>query len=90
MGQLSRRALLRSLGGLVVLSSCAPAAAPPPSASAAPAAASATGAAPAPSAAPKATKAAGAWVALTSNRLLWPVAVEAGYFKKYGQDFDLQ
>ncbi len=31
----------------------------------------------------------GAWVALTSNQLLWPLATEAGYFKKYNLDFDL-
>ncbi|MDE3112277.1 MAG: ABC transporter substrate-binding protein [Chloroflexota bacterium] len=83
--RLSRRALLRSsaaLGGLVVLSSCAPAAAPSPAATAAASAGAA-------SAAPKATKATGAWVALTSNQMLWPVALEAGYFKKYGQAFDL-
>jgi ABC-type nitrate/sulfonate/bicarbonate transport system substrate-binding protein len=89
MGQLSRRSLLRSsaaLGGLVVLSSCAPAAAPSPSASVA-ASAGPPSATPSPTATP--TKAAGAWVALTSNQMLWPVALEAGYFKKYGQEFDL-
>ncbi len=32
----------------------------------------------------------GAWVALTSNQMVWPVAKEAGYFTKYGLDFDLQ
>jgi NitT/TauT family transport system substrate-binding protein len=90
MGQLSRRSLLRSsaaLGGLVVLSSCAPAAAPSPSTTAAVAATSPTVA---PSPTPKPTKAIGAWVALTSNQMLWAVAAEAAYFKKYGQDFDLQ
>ncbi|MBU6423346.1 MAG: ABC transporter substrate-binding protein [Chloroflexi bacterium] len=91
MGQsLTRRSLLRSsaaLGGLVVISSCAPAAAPSPSASAA-----ATAAAPSPSAsaAAKALKASGAWVALTANQMIWPVAVDAGYFEKYGLTFDLE
>lgn len=89
-GRLSRRSLLRSsaaLGGLVVLSSCAPAAAPSPSAAAATrAAASATAAA---SASVKPTSVKAAWVALTSNQMVWPVAIEAGYFKKYGMTMDL-
>lgn len=81
MGQITRRSFLRSttaLGGLAILSSCAPAAAPSPSpqqsASAAPV---------------KPTSAKAAWVALTANQMLWPVAIEAGYFKKYGFDMDL-
>ncbi len=80
MGQLTRRSFLRSttaLGGLAILSSCAPAAAPAPSVAAS-------------AAALKPTTAKGAWVALTANQMLWAVALEAGYFKKYGQDFDLQ
>jgi ABC-type nitrate/sulfonate/bicarbonate transport system substrate-binding protein len=88
MGQLSRRSFLRSsaaLGGLVVISSCAPAAAPSPSA--APSAAASPTAAP--SASAKATSARAAWVALTSNQMIWPVALEAGYFKKYGLTMDL-
>jgi hypothetical protein len=32
----------------------------------------------------------GAWVALTANMMLWPLAVEAGYFDKYGINFNLQ
>jgi len=31
----------------------------------------------------------GAWVAETANQLIWPTAKEAGYFEKYGLDFDL-
>jgi NitT/TauT family transport system substrate-binding protein len=31
-----------------------------------------------------------AWVALTSNMMLWPLAKEAGYFEKYGLNVDLQ
>ncbi len=85
---LSRRSLLRSsaaLGGLVVLSSCAPAAAPSP----APATAAAGSPSAAPSASVKPTSAKAAWVALTSNQMIWPVALEAGYFTKYGLTMDL-
>src|SRR5438552_399656 len=85
MTTLSRRDLLRSsaaLGGLALLGACAPAAAPSASPSVA---ASATTA----SSTPRPTSAKAAWVALTSNQLIWPVALEAGYFKKYGLDLDL-
>jgi len=86
MARLSRRELLRTsaaLGGFALLQSCAPAAAPSPSPTT-----GAASTAPA-SAAPKATSAKAAWVALTSNQMIWPVALEAGYFKKYGLDLDL-
>ena len=29
-------------------------------------------------------------MALTANQMIWPVAIEAGYFDKYGVDFKLQ
>ncbi|HLG69914.1 MAG TPA: ABC transporter substrate-binding protein [Chloroflexota bacterium] len=32
----------------------------------------------------------GAWVAITANQMLWPLALEAGYFDKYGVNFSLQ
>jgi NitT/TauT family transport system substrate-binding protein len=68
-------------------------AAPAGSAAAAKPAGSAA-ASPAPSAKPSApgTAAAvkGAWVAITANQMLWPLAVEAGYFDKYGVNFALQ
>ena len=31
-----------------------------------------------------------AWVAITANQMLWPLAVEAGYFDKYGVNFSLE
>ncbi len=31
----------------------------------------------------------GAWVAETANQMIWPTAKDAGYFDKYGVDFDL-
>ena len=31
-----------------------------------------------------------AWVAITANQMIWPLAVEAGYFDKYGVNFSLQ
>ena len=45
----------------------------------------------APTATPAPTRAAvkAAWVALTSNQMILPVAKEAGYFEKYGVDMDL-
>ncbi|HLH26806.1 MAG TPA: ABC transporter substrate-binding protein [Chloroflexota bacterium] len=36
-----------------------------------------------------AVKVRGAWVAETANQMIWPVAKDAGYFDKYGVDFDL-
>lgn len=43
-----------------------------------------------PAAAGKANTVRAAWVAITANQMIWPVAVEAGYFEKYGVDFKLQ
>ena len=40
-----------------------------------------------PTAAPINVKA--AWVAKTANQMVWPVAKDAGYFDKYGVNFDL-
>jgi NitT/TauT family transport system substrate-binding protein len=88
MATLSRRELLRSsvaLGGYAVLQSCAPSAAPSPSPTAASAASTLAA-----TASPKPTSARAAWVALTSNQMIWPVALEAGYFKKYGLDLGLE
>jgi len=82
--RLSRRDLIRAasvLGGLAVIEACAPTGVPGTVASA-PAAGTAT-----PTPKPVAVKA--AWVAMTSNQMIWPVAKEAGYFSKYGVDFDL-
>jgi NitT/TauT family transport system substrate-binding protein len=31
----------------------------------------------------------GAWVAMTANQMVWPLAKDAGYFDKYGVSFDL-
>ena len=42
-----------------------------------------------PTATPKPIAVKGAWVAMTANQMIWPIAVEAGYFKKYGIDLDL-
>lgn len=87
MDLITRRSLLRSaaaIGGLAALQACAPGAAPSPSAAGSVAAPS-----PSPTATPKPIAVKGAWVALTSNQMLWPVAADAGYFKKYGIDFDL-
>ena len=84
MTRLSRRELLGAAAGLAI-AACAPTG----TAGAAPtAAASATGAATA-SPSPKLIALKGAWVAVTSNQMIWPVAKEAGYFAKYGIDFDL-
>jgi NitT/TauT family transport system substrate-binding protein len=38
---------------------------------------------------PPLAKVRGAWVAETANQMIWPTAKEAGYFEKYGVDFDL-
>lgn len=81
MTRIPRRSFLRAaaaLGGLAVASACAPGG---PSASVAPSAA--------PSPTPRPIRVRAAWVALTSNQMIWPVAKEAGYFDKYGIDFDL-
>ena len=58
------------------------------SASAKPAASAAPSVKPAVPGAANAVKA--AWVAITANQMIWPVAVEAGYFDKYGVNFSLQ
>ncbi|HEY6957835.1 MAG TPA: ABC transporter substrate-binding protein [Candidatus Limnocylindria bacterium] len=81
---ITRRRFLGSaaaVGGIVLLDACGATA--PVSASAA---ASATV-----TATPAPTKVAvkAAWVALTSNQMILPVAKEAGYFEKYGVDMDL-
>lgn len=81
MSQLSRREFLGAATGLAIVSACAPA-----GTTAAPASGGVGSVATA-TAKPIALK--GAWVAVTSNQMLWPVAKEAGYFAKYGLDFDL-
>ncbi len=78
MTRLSRREFLGAAAGLAVVSACAPAAAPAPTAT------------PAPTPTPKPILVKAAWVAQTSNQMVWPVAKEAGYFAKYGLDLDLQ
>jgi NitT/TauT family transport system substrate-binding protein len=82
MTRLSRRSFLGAAAGLVVTSACAPTGVAGTSPSAPVATPSAT-----PTPKPFAVR--GAWVAVTSNQMLWPVAKEAGYFTKYGADFDL-
>lgn len=81
----------------LVLFACAAPSAPPAATGAAKPAAN-TPAAPttapaAPAAAPAKpappVRVRGAWVAETANQMLWPAAVEAGYFQEYGVDFDL-
>ena len=73
-----------------------PAAKPAASASSAakPAASGSAAASPAPGVKPAAPGTASAvkaaWVAITANMMPWPVAVEAGYFDKYGVNFNLQ
>ncbi len=84
-GRLSRRDLIRAaagLGGLAIIEACAPTAPQGPVASTA-------GASAVPTATPKPVAVKAAWVAMTSNQMIWPVAKEAGYFAKYGVDFDL-
>ena len=67
----------------------APTAAPAPTAAAKPTAAPtvAPTAVPKPTTAPVSVKA--AWVAKTANQMVWPLAKDAGYFDKYGVNFDL-
>jgi ABC-type nitrate/sulfonate/bicarbonate transport system substrate-binding protein len=80
-----------------------PSASAKPAASGSPAAAVASGkpaasagaaASPAPSVKPAVPSTAsavkGAWVAITANMMPWPLAIEAGYFDKYGVNFNLQ
>lgn len=86
MGErITRRMFLGSIataGGLVLLDACGAAPVQTP-------AASATTLAATPTVAPTRVAVKGAWVALTSNQMVWPVAKEAGYFDKYGVDMDL-
>ncbi|HLG74637.1 MAG TPA: ABC transporter substrate-binding protein [Chloroflexota bacterium] len=105
MVHISRRAFLRgaAASATLLLAGCGSAAAPAPSsatsggapsASAKPASSGSPAASTAPAAKPSAPGTAsavkGAWVALTANMMLWPLAVEAGYFDKYGVNFTLQ
>ncbi len=84
------RAAAVALAGVVLLSCGGQAAAP--AAPAAPAT-GASGAGPSAStdttAPAKPVRVRGAWVAETANQMIWPVAKDAGYFEKYGVDFDL-
>lgn len=84
MRRLTRRGFLGAAAGAALATACAPAAPTTTAATSAPTAAPATAT---PSPKPLALK--GAWVAVTSNQMVWPVAKEAGYFAKYGVDFDL-
>jgi len=86
MDRISRRTFLRSsaaLGGLTIITACA---GPSATQTASPAA---SGASAAPTATPTPVKVKAAWVAMTSNQMLWPLAADAGYFGKYGVDLDL-
>ena len=82
MTRMSRREFIGAAAGLAIAAACAPAGTA--GTSGAPASAARTAS---PSPKPIALK--GAWVAVTSNQMVWPVAKEAGYFTKYGVDFDL-
>ncbi|HLG69580.1 MAG TPA: ABC transporter substrate-binding protein [Chloroflexota bacterium] len=69
-------------------------ASPAGSAAAKPSSAGSAAASPAVSAKPSAPGTANAvnaaWVAITANQMIWPLAVDAGYFDKYGVNFKLQ
>lgn len=66
------------------------AASPPPSAAASAVVSPSAAAASSPVAATgPLTNVKGAWVAITANQMVWPVAKDAGYFDKYGVNFDL-
>jgi ABC-type nitrate/sulfonate/bicarbonate transport system substrate-binding protein len=65
----------------------APTTAPAPTSVPAPTAAPTVAAAAKPTAAPINVRA--AWVAKTANQMVWPLAKDAGYFDKYGVNFDL-
>jgi len=67
-----------------------PATSPATSAAAGGGASAKPAASPASSAAGAAPRVRAAWVALTANQLIWPLAKDAGYFDKYGVNFDLQ
>jgi hypothetical protein len=70
----------------------------PPSAASKPSVAGSATSKPAASVAPSAKASAprtatavkAAWVAITANQMLWPLALEAGYFDKYGVNLSLQ
>ena len=84
--RLTRRTFLGGVAGIAaasLLEACGAAPAVSSTAGSASASASAT---------PNATKIAlkAAWVALTSNQMIWPVAKDAGYFDTYGVDMDLE
>jgi NitT/TauT family transport system substrate-binding protein len=100
---LTRRSFLTTASAwtALALAGCGQAPAPAPSAvasakpagnaassSAKPAASPAASVKPAAPGTASAVKA--AWVAITANMMPWPVAVEAGYFDKYGVNFNLQ
>jgi NitT/TauT family transport system substrate-binding protein len=85
MTRLSRRDFIGAAAGLAIASACGPAG----TAGASPASSAAGSAARTASPSPKPIAVKGAWVAVTSNQMVWPVAKEAGYFTKYGVDFDL-
>ncbi len=70
----TRRTFLGTAAAAVA-SACAPAPSAPASTAA--------------SATPKPIAVKGAWVAQTANQMIWPLALDAGYFKKYGIDLDL-
>src|SRR5581483_3896689 len=53
-------------------------------------AAASAAASPKPSAPGTANAIKGAWVAITANQMLWPLAADAGLFDKYGVNFNLQ
>jgi ABC-type nitrate/sulfonate/bicarbonate transport system substrate-binding protein len=103
MNHVSRRAFLGTMVGCAgaLLAACGQAAPVSPSGNASAAkpagsaAASSAGSAAKPAASPAASGAArlstsGAFVALSASQMLLPLAKEAGYFDKYGLNFDLK
>src|SRR5579862_9609243 len=86
--------------GTLILAGCGSSAAPasPSTASTSPATggsasgkpAASTAASAKPSAPGTANAVKAAWVAITANQMLWPLAVDAGYFDKYKVNFTLQ
>jgi NitT/TauT family transport system substrate-binding protein len=101
MGLTRRRFLTGSAASVALLlagcgqaPSAAPASSSQGSATSKPSSPGSTAASPSPSAKPAvpgtANAVKGAWVAITGNMMLWPLAVEAGYFDKYGINFNLQ
>ncbi|MFI5266920.1 MAG: ABC transporter substrate-binding protein [Chloroflexota bacterium] len=75
----------------ILLAGCGQAQSGPP-ASSKPGASGATSPAGSPKPAVPGTASAvkGAWVAITANQMIWPLALDAGYFDKYGVNFTLQ